>query len=190
MLMDHLEALGLGSWIAIDLGIVRGLAYYTGFVFEAFEKGEGGRALAGGGRYDSLIKRMGGPDFPAVGFALGDVTLRDTLASRGKLPRLVQHPDVFAITVGETELNHGLKLVSSLRASGYAVDYSFRTGGFGKKFREASQSGAPLALIVGPEEVEMGTVKLRDFRSREEWSVPQTDLRNAVERFFSGLEAS
>jgi len=184
-LMNHLEALGLAPWVEIDLGIVRGLAYYTGFVFEAFEKGEGGRALAGGGRYDSLIERMGGPAFPAVGFALGDVTFRDTLENRGKLPRLVQHPDVFVITAGEDELNLGLGLISRLRSAGYAVDYSFRSGGFGKKFREAGQSGAPLGLILGSEERESETVKLRDFRSREEWSVPQTDLLTAVARFFS-----
>lgn len=80
-LLRLIESAGAGEFIQIDLGIVRGLAYYTGFVFEAFEVSGEGRALAGGGRYDSLVKKLGGPDIPAVGFAMGDVTVANLLLS-------------------------------------------------------------------------------------------------------------
>ncbi|MDP4879263.1 MAG: ATP phosphoribosyltransferase regulatory subunit, partial [Opitutales bacterium] len=99
-LLNSLQAAGAGAFIQIDLGIVRGLAYYTGFVFEAFEASGEGRALAGGGRYDALVKKLGGPDMPAVGFAMGDVTLADLLESKGLTPTYVQSPDFIAIIGG------------------------------------------------------------------------------------------
>ena len=91
-LLRDLSASGVGDFIQIDLGIVRGLAYYTGFVFEAFEASGEGRALAGGGRYDALVKKLGGPDMPAVGFAMGDVTLVDSVRKQIVSSRIYSKP--------------------------------------------------------------------------------------------------
>ena len=101
-LLSYLESSGVGGFIQLDLGIVRGLAYYTGFVFEAFEADGKGRALAGGGRYDALVKKLGGPEMPAVGFAMGDVTLTDLLESKQLLPAYTENLDFIAI-IGATE---------------------------------------------------------------------------------------
>ena len=99
-LLDGLEAMGLGRFVAVDLGVVRGLAYYTGFVFEAFDRKGELRALAGGGRYDDLVAKLGGPALPAVGFAIGDMTFSLLLEERGLMPTLVQAPDVYCVIGG------------------------------------------------------------------------------------------
>ena len=93
-LLDGLAAMGLGSFVQVDLGVVRGLAYYTGFVFEAFDRKGELRAIAGGGRYDDLVEKLGGPALPAVGFAIGDMTFALLLEQRGLMPKLVKSPDV------------------------------------------------------------------------------------------------
>lgn len=100
-LLGGLEAMGLSKYLAVDLGVVRGLAYYTGFVFEAFDRKGELRALAGGGRYDDLIEKLGGPALPAVGFAIGDVTTALLLEQRGLTPKFVSAPDVFCVIGGE-----------------------------------------------------------------------------------------
>ena len=95
-LIGLLDAHGCGPMIKVDLSIVRGLAYYTGFVYEAFEATGQGRALAGGGRYDHLIRKLSGNcDLPAAGFAIGDMTLSDCLESNNLLPRYITAPDLF-----------------------------------------------------------------------------------------------
>src|SRR5207253_7943376 len=92
-----LSAMKLADFISVDLGVVRGLAYYTGFVFEAFDRKGDLRALAGGGRYNELVKKLGGPEMPAAGFAIGDVTFSLLLQERGLAPAMVSHPDVFLV---------------------------------------------------------------------------------------------
>ena len=93
-LLGALDAMGLARFVEVDLGVVRGLAYYTGFVFEAFDRKGELRALAGGGRYDDLVQKLGGPALPAVGFAIGDMTFALLLEQRGLMPTFVQAPDV------------------------------------------------------------------------------------------------
>ena len=131
------------------MGIVRGLAYYTGFVFEAFEASGEGRALAGGGRYDALVKKLGGPEMPAVGFAMGDVTLADLLESKGLLPKASQSPQIVMVIGGAEARPVAMRDAASLRSRGYVVDYPLKEQGFGKQFKSANQSGARLALIYG-----------------------------------------
>src|SRR5687768_15147167 len=99
-LLGALDAMGLGRFVQVDLGVVRGLAYYTGFVFEAFDRKGELRALAGGGRYDDLVEKLGGPALPAVGFAIGDMTFGLLLEQRGIMPAFVQAADVYCI-IGE-----------------------------------------------------------------------------------------
>lgn len=187
-LLSGLESSGAGDFIHIDLGIVRGLAYYTGFVFEAFEASGEGRALAGGGRYDGLVKKLGGPEMSAVGFAMGDVTLVDLLESKKRLPSYVQSPDFIAIIGGSEARDAALGDAALLRSMGYCVDYPLKNQGFGKQFKEANQKGARFALIYGTDELAKGVVKIRDFSTGAEQEFPREALAvTAQELIASGF---
>jgi histidyl-tRNA synthetase len=179
-LLDGFESMGLAGFVEMDLSIVRGLAYYTGFVFEAFDRAKSNRAIAGGGRYNNLIKKMGGPDMPAVGFGMGDVVLADILKERGIMPKFVDTVDAYMVIGGEAERAVALADANALRQSGFSVDYQFKNSGFGKQFKAASTSGARVALIYGSEELEKGVVKLRDLNDRSEEDVPRERLMVAL----------
>ena len=184
-LLDGLTAMGLGDFVAIDLSVVRGLAYYTGFVFEAFDKKGELRALAGGGRYDDLVKKLGGPDLPAVGFAIGDVTTGLLLDQRGLMPTFVAAPDVYCVIGGGAERLAAFGDIHALRAAGFRVDYPMKEVAFGKQFKTAAESGAKLALIYGGDELAKGVVKIRDLTDRSEREVPRAQVAAHVRDFFS-----
>ena len=191
-LLRQLNSSGAGGYVQIDLGIVRGLAYYTGFVFEAFEASGEGRALAGGGRYDSLVKKLGGQDMPAVGFAMGDVTLADLLDSKHLLAdAAVAAPEFVAIIGGADERDAALADAAQLRAAGFKVDYPLKDQGFGKQFKDANAKRARFALIYGSDELAQGVVKVRDFSNGNEKDFPRQDLAElAAELLQSGIPAS
>jgi len=181
-LIALLDAHGIMPCIKIDLSIVRGLAYYTGFVYEVFEKTGEGRALAGGGRYDHLVKKLSGNvDMPAAGFAIGDMTLADCLESNGLLPSYVTAPDIFVIG-GEDQGNEVLATASAVRKGGFSASYSFKQAGFGKQFKEAGKSGARYALVIGEEESSTGTVKVKDLRTGGEEKIEKSSLLAHLER--------
>lgn len=181
-LMSELTAHQVNPFVKIDLSIVRGLAYYTGFVYEAFEASGEGRALAGGGRYDHLIKKLSGNvDLPATGFAIGDMTLSDCLEKNGLLPTYIMAPDIFVIS-GQDQRNSGIFLTAKTRKSGFAVSHSLKATGFGKQFKEAGKSGARYALIIGEEEEIQKKVKIKDLKSSGEISVDQTKLIQQLEK--------
>jgi histidyl-tRNA synthetase len=179
-LLARLEAMGVADCVQIDLGIVRGLAYYTGFVFEVFlldaEGRPSGRALAGGGRFDHLVGLLGFAETPAVGFGMGDVVLGDALAEKRLLPPLVDAPDCFCVTGGDAERIAALQDAALLRGAGYRVSYPLKPAGFGKQFKQAGQSGARVALIYGSEELAGDRVKVRDLRSGGEVALPRAHL--------------
>jgi histidyl-tRNA synthetase len=185
-LLDGLTAMGIEEFVAVDLGVVRGLAYYTGFVFEAFDRKGDLRALAGGGRYDDLVAKLGGPDLPAVGFAIGDMTMELLLEQRGLMPALVQSPEVYVVVGGPAERQAALGAINALRGGGFRVDYPWRDLSFGKQFKAAAESGARLALIYGSDELTRGMVKLRDLAKREEVEVPLDQVLIAVRDFLQG----
>ena len=170
----------LDEFIRTDLTIVRGLAYYTGFVFEAFQLVGEGRALAGGGRYDKLVKKLGGPDMPAVGFGMGDVTLRNLLEQQELLPQIGDAPDFYAIILGEENRAEALSDVALLRACGFRVEYAFKDGKFGKLIQAAEQTGARYALIYGTNELALGVVKVRDTQERREIAFPRENLAGTL----------
>ncbi|MEJ1971505.1 MAG: histidine--tRNA ligase [Lacunisphaera sp.] len=176
-----LEAMGLAEFVTVDLGVVRGLAYYTGFVFEAFDRKGDLRALAGGGRYNDLVKKLGGPDLPAVGFAIGDVTTGLLLAQRGLVPAYANAPGVYVVVGGEAERKAAFRDIQALRAAGVRVEYPFRDLAFGKQFKAASESGARLALIYGGDELAKGVVKIRNLSDRTEREVPRAAVLAAVQ---------
>ena len=146
-ILDNLGARGLRDFVKVDYRVIRGLAYYTGVVFEAFDaKGEF-RAIAGGGRYDNLVKLISGGkvNLPALGFGMGDVVLVELLKARGLLPKFDANVDVFILIEDETLRAASLKLVQDLRAAGYAVEYSLTTAKSDKQFKRAQELKDPHA---------------------------------------------
>ncbi len=185
-LLGALDAMGLTRFVEVDLGVVRGLAYYTGFVFEAFDRKGELRALAGGGRYDDLVQKLGGPALPAVGFAIGDMTFALLLEQRGLMPAFVSAPDVYCVIGGEAERLAAFGDIHALRAAGFRVDYPMKDLAFGKQFKAATESGAKLALIYGGDELAKGVVKIRDLGQRNEIEVPRAQVAAHVRDYFSG----
>lgn len=180
-LIENLTALDLLDFIKIDLSIVRGLAYYTGFVFEVFQLIGEGRALAGGGRYDHLVKKLGGPHLPAVGWAIGDVTLLDFLTLKNLVPKYVDAPDYY-IVAGNRECQFAaLKDVTQMRKTGYRVEYPLKEMAFGKQLKQASDLGAKFALIYAEDEVKQNQIIIKDLKQREEIKISKTDLPNVLE---------
>jgi histidyl-tRNA synthetase len=185
-LLGGLQAMGLSDFVQVDLGVVRGLAYYTGFVFEAFDRKGELRAIAGGGRYDDLVAKLGGPELPAVGFAIGDMTFQLLLEARGLLPQLIDAADIYVVVGGEAERPAALADVYRLRESGFRVEYPLKELAFGKQFKAADQCGAQLAIIYGADELARGVVKLRDLGQRAERELPRVQLLEAVRDCFRG----
>jgi len=126
VIVDNLSARGLADYVKVDYGVIRGLAYYTGIVFEAFDRKGELRAIAGGGRYDNLVKLISGGkvDLPALGFGMGDVVLLELLKARGLLPGFDAALDAFCLIEDESLRAESLKLIQDLRSAGLAVDYS------------------------------------------------------------------
>jgi len=152
--LGHLDALGVRAWVDVDLSIVRGLAYYTGIVFELFDARGALRAICGGGRYDTLLKDLGGADLPALGFGMGDVVLGELLSQRSGSPAAgVTGADVYVVG-GAGALHHGmrdaLRVVSHLRRAGLSVDYAlseekYAARGFHNQLDAARKTGAACA---------------------------------------------
>ncbi|HZE56952.1 MAG TPA: histidine--tRNA ligase [Chthoniobacterales bacterium] len=158
--LDGLRARGLSEFVKIDLGIVRGLAYYTGIVFEAFDRAGKLRALVGGGRYDNLIHHLsdGAVSHPAIGFAMGDVVLAELIneipAAKAQLEKAVtaqRELDIYVIVAKEDRRSDALTQVQLLRDRGYRVDFPLAPAKVGKQFQTAEQLGARAAILFGDE---------------------------------------
>jgi histidyl-tRNA synthetase len=184
--LDGVGAMKLADYIAVDLSVVRGLAYYTGFVFEAFDRKGDLRALAGGGRYNNLVKKLGGPELPAVGFAIGDVTTGLLLEQRGLAPNFNSAPEVYVVIGGEASRAVAFAGIHELRAAGFRVDYPFKDVAFGKQFKAAAECGARLAVIYGSDEIARNVIKIRHMTDRSEQEISQTGLIAAVRGLLSG----
>jgi histidyl-tRNA synthetase len=175
-ILDNLGARGLRDFVKVDYHVIRGLAYYTGTVFEAFDaKGEF-RAIAGGGRYDNLIKLISGGkvNLPALGFGMGDVVLLELLKARGLLPKFDANVDVFILIEDETLRAPSLKLVQDLRTAGYAVEYSLTTAKSDKQFKRAQELKATYTAKFESDSY----VRVRNSKSREEIVAGANDVAN------------
>ena len=170
------EAAGLAEFVELDLRLVRGLAYYTGLVFEVWDRKGKFRAICGGGRYDDLLEAVGGPALPALGFGMGDVVLGELLRDRNLVPGDESALDDFVIHVSEDELPAALRIVHSLRARGRRVGFDYRSRSVGRQFKVANQAGAERVIVVGPEEVERGECVVRSMSTGEEVRMGLTDL--------------
>jgi histidyl-tRNA synthetase len=174
--MSTLAALGLGDFVRFDLTVVRGLGYYTGIVWELFDRQGQLRAIAGGGRYDALLSRVGGEDLPALGFGMGDVVLRELLAERGLLPETGRSVDDFLVWVTAEMRPAMLGAARLLRDAGRSVEYGFKHQGVGRQFKNAAASGAARVIVFGPEELERGEARVREMASGEERTLPLDGL--------------
>jgi len=174
--MGMLAAMGLGDYVEVDLRIVRGLAYYTGIVFELFDRRGELRAICGGGRYDRLLELVGGEPQPAAGFGMGDVVLGELLAERGLRPRFERALDYFLVPVTPEQRDAVLRIAHALRDHGRSVAYALREQAVGKQLKAAGREGAREVLIVGPEELERGCVVARDMSSGSEREVAIGEL--------------
>jgi histidyl-tRNA synthetase len=160
-----LHSMGLGEFVDIDLGVVRGLAYYTGTVFELFDSERTLRAICGGGRYDSLLDSLGGVQLPAVGFGMGDVVLTDLLKDKQLAPADSSSIDVFLAFITQEDLSHVLALAHQLRDAGLRVEYALSPQAVGKQLKLADARNARLAVVVGPDERARGEILIKDLRS-------------------------
>ncbi len=149
----HLNALGVGEFLRLDLTIVRGLAYYTGIVFELFDAQGEFRAICGGGRYDNLLQSLGGVDLPALGFGMGDVVLGELLAARGKLASVgTPSADVWLVASESTPVPDILRVASALRAADVSVEYALNADKLHSRkttasIKDAQKAGASVALV-------------------------------------------
>jgi histidyl-tRNA synthetase len=167
---------GIRDWVEADFRIVRGLAYYTGPVWEVFDRGRSLRAIAGGGRYDELIAQLGGPPLSAAGFGMGDVVLTELLAEKGLRPAPRRRLEWFVVPVGPELLGVARGIVRRLRDAGHSADAPYAPLRVGKALRAATQVGATHAVLVGPDEWKDRAVRVRDLESGEERLVPLEQL--------------
>ncbi len=183
-----LEAMGLGKFLDFDLTIVRGLAYYTGTVFELFDaKGEL-RAICGGGRYDNLAEAVGGVSLPAVGFGMGDVVLGELLKDRNLIPAHRPSIDVFLAGIGEEDQPHLLRLAHQLRSAGLRVEYALTPGAVGKQLKLADARNARLAVVIGPDDRAKGEVQVKDLRDKTQVAVGSAELAATLRRMVGLLD--
>lgn len=160
---ELLTAHGVIDYLQLDLSIVRGLAYYTGIVFELFDaKGEF-RAICGGGRYDNLLQALGGVDMPALGFGMGDVVLGELLKARGKMPTGSPDLDFWVAPVSEGFRLDAVRVASQLRLAGARVESPLRAQALGKQLKAANSAGARAAVMVGEAYATRGEVEVKMF---------------------------
>ena len=175
-LFSALEAYGISGWIEFDASIVRGLAYYTGPVFEAHDRAGELRAICGGGRYDKLLSTLGGKDLPATGFGFGDMVIMELLAEKGLVPELIGGIDDIVISLSPELRNAAMSVASSLRVNGRSVDLVLEDKRLKWAFKHAERSGAQRLVMVMPEEWKDGKVKIKDLESGEEVEVSVDSL--------------
>jgi histidyl-tRNA synthetase len=178
--IERLEQLGVREWVDIDLTIVRGLAYYTGIVFELFDaKGEL-RAICGGGRYDKLLASMGGPDLPALGFGMGDVVLTELLRDRG-LNVTVASPD-FWVAADESMEADVVRASTALRRAGASVEYALRKQQLGKQKKAAQSAGAAYFVTLEQGFTQTGAIRVEELGERVPGSEPSALMRQLADR--------
>ena len=172
----QLEAMGLGPYVEFDLRIVRGLAYYTGIVFELFDRKGELRAICGGGRYDRLLELVGGDPLPAVGFGMGDVVLGELIRERGLTPETRPHVDYYIVVIGEEHRKLALSIAHASRDRGLSVLYGLKEQSVRKQFTAAANAGARDVIVLGPDEVARSRAVIRNMVSGEEREVPLEEL--------------
>ncbi|MGK7313058.1 MAG: histidine--tRNA ligase [Candidatus Longimicrobiales bacterium M2_2A_002] len=173
---ELLDEMDRGDWVRFDPRIVRGLAYYTGTVFEIFDRKGELRAICGGGRYDDLLAAVSDLELSAVGFGMGDVVLAELLRERGLLPDAAPGPDYHIVTITDDERPVLRRVARRLRDAGHSVSYTLRQVGVGKQFKDADSRNAVRTIVLGPDEVGRGVAVVRSMASGDEREVPLDTL--------------
>ncbi len=176
--LDNLSARGLRDFVVVDYGVIRGLAYYTGIVFEAFDRKGTFRAIAGGGRYDQLVKQVseGRVDLPALGFGMGDVVLAELLKDRKLVPSFQGKIEVVMLVEDESLRSESLGVVQAVRESGRSVEFTLVPSKGDKQFKRALELGATRTLRVERGEDSHLRVRIKDLKTREERLVAIGDV--------------
>lgn len=167
-LFGLLEAYGVADRVVFDASIVRGLAYYTGVVFEAFDNRRELRALCGGGRYDGLLETLGGPKIPAVGFGFGDAVIAELLADLQLTPELVRSVDAVVFPFSDAEREAAMRVAAVLRHRGQTVELVLGSAKLKRVMTDADRGGAACLYMIGPDELARGEVLIRDLATGEQ----------------------
>lgn len=146
--LGYLDALGVGDWVKVDFAIVRGLAYYTGIVFELFDARGELRAICGGGRYDTLLEALGGTALPALGFGMGDVVLGELLRERSLLPAKATTVEAWVAYADDADVRDAMRVASRLRAKGRSVEYALGGQKLARQLKAAAAAGAAEVVIL------------------------------------------
>ena len=167
---------GISDWVSFDASVVRGLAYYTGPVFEAHDRAGNLRAICGGGRYDKLIGTLGGNDLPATGFGFGDMVVMELLADKGLLPELSTGVSDVVFGMGTELRGAAMQVAAKLRSAGRTVDLVLEDKKMKWVFKHAERCGATRLVMVMPDEWAEGKVRIKDLDTGEESTVAMEDL--------------
>jgi histidyl-tRNA synthetase len=174
-LFELIDDYGYTERVVFDASIVRGLAYYTGVVFEAFDTGRKLRAVCGGGRYDQLVETLGGKAIPAVGFGFGDVVITELLSDRGKLPDSGRALDAVVYAFTEAERGAAIRVAGALRANERSVELVLGEPKLKRVLADADRAGAKEVYLLGPDEVARGEVLVRNLTSGDQRNEPLPD---------------
>jgi len=178
--LNFLDALGVGDWVDFDLSIVRGLAYYTGTVFELFDaKGEF-RAICGGGRYDDLLSSIGGVDLPALGFGMGDVVLTEILRSRNLLPTPEFGTDYWVVADDESMLPDVMTVAGRLREKSRSVEYALKSQSLSRQLKTASTVGVRQVVLLRRDDYANGKITLKTLADGSERSIALDAFLNTL----------
>jgi histidyl-tRNA synthetase len=177
---NYCQALNLTDYVVIDTAIVRGLAYYTGIVFECFDTKGKFRAIFGGGRYDHLFERLTGKACSAVGLGFGDVVVEELYKDKFGIPEKAEGVDVALGGFGELAHATLLKLVADLDETNYTLDYDFKSSAPGKFLGRADKRGAKVAVYIGENELNQGVVMVKNLSNKEQVFVPVSDVVSTV----------
>lgn len=175
-LFEAIESYGISDWVEFDGSIVRGLAYYTGCVFEVNDREGKFRAICGGGRYDKLLSTLGGKDLPATGFGFGDMVIMEVLAEKDLLPELLSGVEDVVIPLSPDLRNVAVKVASVLRSSDRLVDLVLDDKKMKWAFKHAERIGATRIVLVGKEEWSRQKIKIKDLETGEETELSLEDL--------------
>lgn len=175
-LFDSIDSYGISEWVEFDASIVRGLAYYTGSVFEAHDRNGKFRAICGGGRYDKLISTLGGKDLPATGFGFGDMVIMELLTEKGLVPGLVSGIDDIVIPLNSDLRNVAVRVAASLRDSDRTVDLVLEDKKMKWVFKHAERIGAKRLVLVAPDEWSRKKIKVKDLETGDESEISLGDI--------------
>lgn len=175
-LFNSIDSYGILEWVEFDASVVRGLAYYTGAVFEAHDREGKFRAICGGGRYDKLLSTLGGKDLPATGFGFGDMVIMELLAEKNLIPELISGIEDIVIPLNPELRSASVMVAAALRDTGRTVDLVLEDKKLKWAFKHAERIGADRLVMVMPEEWKSGKVRIKDLESGEETDVSIEEL--------------